>query len=259
MQSQETRPERLSFEAGGDGPETLLLLHGLAGNGAVWDPLLPFVRASWKGRYIVPDLRGHGRSPWAANYSLGLFASDVAQLVRANSRVTVIGHSLGAALAALLASGWFGVDVRFALGLSVKTDWSGEEVAKFRGLGDASLRWFATEQEARDRFLRGSGLTELADRAPRAAEIGVTSGAQGHRVAHDPAIFRSTGDGIDVLMRSARNPVALATGSEDRMASLVALQTFDPDAAAIEGAGHNAHVEQPDVVWRIFLERSEGL
>ena len=49
----------LHYETRGTGP-AILLLHGFTGSGADWLPLLPNLSENY--RYIIPDLRGHGRS-----------------------------------------------------------------------------------------------------------------------------------------------------------------------------------------------------
>ena len=51
---------RLYYEDIGAGP-TILLLHGFTGSSEDWLPLLPMLPEGY--RYIIPDQRGHGRSP----------------------------------------------------------------------------------------------------------------------------------------------------------------------------------------------------
>lgn len=65
---------------GSDGA-ALVLVHGLAANGAVWRSLLGEISSRWPGRILVPDLRGHGRSPHAAHYDYGQYAGDIAELL----------------------------------------------------------------------------------------------------------------------------------------------------------------------------------
>ena len=86
----------LNVRRGGSGSPTLILLHGLGANGEVWNRMLPIVRERWHGTWIVPDLRGHGRSGHRAPYSYGAHASDIASLLPQDEEVTVIGHSMGA-------------------------------------------------------------------------------------------------------------------------------------------------------------------
>lgn len=85
-----------------DGPP-LLLLHGLTGEGADWGPVADSLARDW--RVYVVDLRGHGASPRALNYSFELMRDDVLALLDSLGLrdVTIIGHSLGAVLAYLAA------------------------------------------------------------------------------------------------------------------------------------------------------------
>ena len=74
--------------------------------------MLPIVRERWHGTWVVPDLRGHGRSGHRAPYSYGAYASDIASLLPQDEKVTVIGHSMGGVVALALATGWYGVKVK---------------------------------------------------------------------------------------------------------------------------------------------------
>jgi pimeloyl-ACP methyl ester carboxylesterase len=72
----------------------LLLVHGWGGNGEDWNHTLPH----WRHRVIVPDLRGHGRSPKPAEgYGARDFAGDLAELLRGldTGPVVAVGHSMG--------------------------------------------------------------------------------------------------------------------------------------------------------------------
>ena len=103
----------ISAEHGGSGDHLLLMLHGLGATGAVWERLLPLVERSWPGSWAVPDLRGHGRSVAEPPYGYAVHAADMAALAAGAGapRVTVLGHSFGGVVAAVLAGGWFGVPV----------------------------------------------------------------------------------------------------------------------------------------------------
>jgi len=155
----------LYVERGGNEGPLLLLIHGLASNGAVWDRLLPLVQRHWSGSYLIPDLRGHGKSPHTRPYSFGHFVTDLAGFVERGRKVAVIGHSLGGVLGALLASGWFGVDVRTVLALSVKTVWTDEELVKFEGVGNQEVRWMESQSDAAARYVKSSGLTGIVEAA----------------------------------------------------------------------------------------------
>ncbi|MGZ0244520.1 MAG: alpha/beta fold hydrolase, partial [Alphaproteobacteria bacterium] len=73
----------LWVEEGGrkDGP-TLLLMHGLSGTGEIWGGVRDILADRWPGRWIIPDMRGHGRSDHSAAYGIGSHAADMAALLQ---------------------------------------------------------------------------------------------------------------------------------------------------------------------------------
>src|SRR5581483_5040765 len=117
-------------EGGGAGSPTLVLLHGLGANATVWQRLRPLIEGRWPGRWLAPDLRGHGRSTHVTPYGFGTHAADVAALLDQDEEVVVVGHSMGGAVAMTLASGWFGVRVRSVVAFSVKLVWTADELRK---------------------------------------------------------------------------------------------------------------------------------
>src|SRR2546427_821299 len=91
--------ERLRVQQGGDGGPVLLLLHGLGATGDVWRGLLDLLNDRWPGRWVAPDLPGHGGSEALASYSFGRLAAAVAPAVPPADRVVALGHSPGRVLA----------------------------------------------------------------------------------------------------------------------------------------------------------------
>jgi pimeloyl-ACP methyl ester carboxylesterase len=83
-----------------DGPP-MLLIHGGRDHCRNWDWVAE--RFSKDYHIIAPDLRGHGDSQWEAsgNYAQISYVYDIAQLLQQKNmtEVTVIGHSLGGAIA----------------------------------------------------------------------------------------------------------------------------------------------------------------
>ena len=101
------RPHRLAYGRFGDGPQFVLMLHGLAADGSFWQPLIRELPAS-QYTMIVPDLLGHGNSPKPeySNYSTSDQAAAVEALLRrlGIGSVVVVGHSMGGLVATRLAS-----------------------------------------------------------------------------------------------------------------------------------------------------------
>ena len=86
-----------------DGP-LIVLLHGLGSSSADWRFQLPALGAAY--RVIVPDLRGHGRSPRGrGRLTAAMLAADVAALLDALAAppAHVVGLSLGGCVALALA------------------------------------------------------------------------------------------------------------------------------------------------------------
>uniref|UniRef100_A0A7S3NPY8 AB hydrolase-1 domain-containing protein n=1 Tax=Aureoumbra lagunensis TaxID=44058 RepID=A0A7S3NPY8_9STRA len=86
---------------------TVVLLHGLLTSHASWSEIASRLAASgW--RVIAPDLLGFGESPWPRGASSYTVQRHIDELVTAlkpiNSRFHIVGHSIGAILAAELVS-----------------------------------------------------------------------------------------------------------------------------------------------------------
>lgn len=233
---------------------TLVLLHGLGATARVWDGLARLADARWPGRWIAPDLAGHGRAPHLRPYSFGRYAAEVAALLydHRGADIHVVGHSMGGVVALVLASGWFGLPVRSAVGLGIGVSWAEEEVAKAAALATRDVRWFPTRDEAVERYLRVSGLAGVLDPADPAALDGVARGEHGWRPAQDPATFEVVVvPDMPRLLAAARGAAVLAAGEHDRMARIDDLRALQPEAVCLPGLGHNAHVEDPEAVWSL--------
>ena len=85
-------------------PARVLLIHGLTGHGRRWHGLaggyLPDVAV------LAPDLIGHGRSSYAAPWTIDANVAALAGLIEneADGPVVVVGHSFGCAVALHLAA-----------------------------------------------------------------------------------------------------------------------------------------------------------
>lgn len=95
---------RLAYRVDGSADDPpMVLLHALGERGADWAP----VAAAFAERFRVFafDLRGHGDSDWPGEYSFRLMRDDViGALERLGlSKVTLAGHSMGGAVAYLVA------------------------------------------------------------------------------------------------------------------------------------------------------------
>jgi pimeloyl-ACP methyl ester carboxylesterase len=253
----EARSDRgLWVRRGGSGDRVLVLLHGMGAHGAVWSRLLPILDSRWQGRVLVPDLRGHGRSVQQRPYGIDSHAADIVALIAGERAgpVMLVGHSFGGAVAALAASGRFGVSAQHVITIGVKIRWSEDEIARAQELARRPARSFATREEAIERHLKVSGLAGLADPASEAASAGVVGEPGAWRLATDPRVFEAVGPSVPAILRSCAAPLHLAAGENDPMVTLDDMRAIDPAAITFRGRGHNVHWEAPETVWE-FVER----
>jgi pimeloyl-ACP methyl ester carboxylesterase len=94
----------IAWEEQGSGPP-VVFVHGLTEDRRGWDPTIARLQST--RRCVRLDLRGHGQSADADDYSALAMAADVAELV-AEAQIAqpplVVGHSLGAVVATAYAA-----------------------------------------------------------------------------------------------------------------------------------------------------------
>lgn len=90
-------------KGGGKHGHALVLLHGLSANSTSWAPVVARTASTWRSYAL--DLRGHGRSDRTpGRYRLDDYIDDADRLLQViGEPAVVIGHSLGAIVAASLA------------------------------------------------------------------------------------------------------------------------------------------------------------
>lgn len=88
---------------GPSGPARILALHGLTGHGQRWQHLSGFLPGIG---IAAPDLVGHGRSSWAAPWTIDANVAALTALLdqQPDTPVVIVGHSFGAGLAMHLAA-----------------------------------------------------------------------------------------------------------------------------------------------------------
>jgi pimeloyl-ACP methyl ester carboxylesterase len=229
----------------------LLLLHGLGATADVWAASV--LDEHWPGRWVAPDLPGHGGSRRLARYTFGALAAAAAEAVDGEDPVTVVGHSLGGVVGLALASGWFGVEVDTVVGVGIKVAWSADELTKAASLATRQAATFGSRDEAVSRHLRLSGLAGLVEPDSPSLASGVIESDGQWRLALDMRAFAVGAPDMPSLLAASRaGRVVLARGEHDAMVTEDQLRELRDDAVTVAGFGHNAHVEDLPAVLRLL-------
>jgi len=93
----------IAYDVTGEGPPAVFV-HGMTSSRASWDPVTARLRDGLT--CVRVDLRGHGESSRAAEYSTPSLVGDVRAVVEELelARPALVGHSLGATVAAVYAA-----------------------------------------------------------------------------------------------------------------------------------------------------------
>ncbi len=242
----------LRVRRGGAGEPLLLLLHGLGATGDVWAGWRPVLERRWPGRWLAPDLPGHGGSPPLPEYTFGALADAVAGVVEPGTRTVVVGHSLGGVVGLALAGAGGPVSVAAVVGLGIKVAWTGEDLERAGALARRPPQWFASRDEAAARHLRVSGLAGLLAADDPAVASGLREEHGRWRLALDPGAFAVGAPDMAQLVARSRATVVLARGERDPMNTDDQLGRFGTPAVTLAGLGHNAHVENPEQCWTLL-------
>jgi pimeloyl-ACP methyl ester carboxylesterase len=272
----EVNGNRVAYRDEGEG-EVLLLVHGMAGSSSTWRHAIAELGRDF--RVIAPDLLGHGHSDKPrSDYSLGGYAVWLRDFMDALgiARATVIGQSLGGAIALQLAYQHRQRCERLVLiassGLEPELSWPlralsapGAEfvlpvVTPQQVLG-AGKRIRAAMASAGIRHPGGDELwalfSSLSDGATRHAFLRTLRSVVDYRGQAVMAMNR--------LDLAAQLPVQLIWGERDRVVPVshgYAAHEALPGSRLIvlAGVGHFPHVEAPELtvgVMRDFVELTE--
>jgi 2-succinyl-6-hydroxy-2,4-cyclohexadiene-1-carboxylate synthase len=233
-------------------PATVVLLHGFAGTGRAWDPVIERLD---RERYtpLAPDLRGHGSARDARPIDFDTTVADV--LAAAPPRFTLCGYSMGGRVALHVA---LAAPERIERLILVATT-AGIEDARGRAdraISDQELAAFAETATIEEFAERWTGQQLFANTPPEAARVW-----REDLLRNDPralaAVLRGLGAGAmaplwDRLPELAM-PTAVVAGERDPKYVAIARDRLVPAIAHAElvivpGAGHGLPREAPDAI-----------
>ncbi len=236
-----TRSGRVHVLDVGEGDEVVLLLHGTGRSVADWQEGLA-ARLATGRRVVAIDYYGHGLSDRAHGfgYGIALWARQAIDVLDALEieRVTVVGHSAGGCVAAILTADHpERVDRAVFIGHGMAMD-PAQVVPILPGLGEIRL--------ARTPIFSDLFSVEHERRLALAYSI------RGTRAALLTYIRRQyTIDGLRLVLgtyEQIRRPVLQVHGTADasipiEAARRLGLRLADARFLAVEGVGHDVHVE----------------
>lgn len=246
-------------EVGEPDAPPVVFLHGIMGHRRDWDVLIHRLGATH--RVVAVDQRGHGRSEWTRSYRVAEMADDTVALVEqlGVAPVPIIGHSMGAMVALLVAARRPDLVDRIVLvdivPDSLRTDFAAQMPEMFASMAAAT---FATVDEAVAEWRAGNPLARV-DLLRNYIRHALVAGADGLlRWEFDAWGLRSFMSGVSpdelwdaidavrcpsLVVRGAHSPLTTPT-----QAAELAARLDDASVIEIAGGGHDLGVEQPDAV-----------
>jgi 3-oxoadipate enol-lactonase len=260
----------VAYTAEGSGPETVLLIMGLAGRAADWGTLFPSALAE-RYRVVRMDNRGIGGSPRVdGGYTLSDMAADAIAVLddTGAARAHIVGYSMGGMISQLIATEHAERVDRLVL---LSTHFGGRDTdpptASAQRLFDPQeFISRGKDAEVLMRFtLEMLTARGFADRAPEALAMMVAN------VRAEPtrtAAFMSQVQAIlasdrSELVRTIQKPTLVIHGKEDELIPVsngreLAHRIPGARLSILEGTGHMPMLECPDKLADLVLEFFAG-
>lgn len=255
------------LRCGASGAPRVLAAHGWLDNAASFVPLAAHLEGV---ELVAPDLPGHGRSahlPRGADYSFAGMMHALLEIADALGweRFALLGHSMGAGIASLVAAGSPQRIERFvaieALGALAETPERTVErlrtaVAATRALPDKRLRVFTELDQAIRARMQSNGLSEPVARL--LVERGVRAVTGGYQWSSDPrqtlpTMVRMTEAQVRALIAGIDCPTRVIYADPPQPYLPEPLRSRHSallprgEQVVIEG-GHHMHMEDPVAV-----------
>jgi pimeloyl-ACP methyl ester carboxylesterase len=255
----------LALDEFGSG-EPLVLIHGVATTRHVWDTVVPLLAPA--RRVVTLDVPGFGQSePVDSGFELGNVADRIAdglELFGVGVPFDLVGHSLGAGIALLLAARFPGSVRRLVLvapaGFARVPRLASAALAASADALLAARRSLAPLTDLRwgRRLLLGFAAADGARVPATQARLIVNSSAHAQRTAK--ALATITAADLGPVLRDVSAPLGLIWGTDDRtVPARLALAVRDarPDGELelVQRAGHLVMIERPEA----FVEALQRL
>ncbi len=247
----------LNLECWGEGPP-LVLLHGFTGSARAWGPFADALAA--ENRVIAVDIAGHGLSdaPSAIrHYHMQRAVEDVVAAVKfaGYGRAAWLGYSMGGRLALHVAAAHpEAVGSAILIGASPGIAEAGERAQRVAADEELARRIEADGVPAFIDYWENIPLFASQLSLPEATRAAIRAGRLGNSAEGLANSLRGMGAGAQEPLKSAlpkmAMPMLLLAGDNDAKYTAIAgeMAAALPHARAVvvPGAGHAAHLEQPE-------------
>ena len=244
---------RIRYRTLGEGPQTLVLIHGARAHHVWFYRMLPALQQRW--RVLVIDFSGHGKSDYREAYSVEQWARETATVIQAEDAApaVVMGHSMGARVGVALAAKRPELVSRLIM-LDGNVRSPQEYVQPGERPSPRPHRVFATREEAVDRFrLVPSQDAPPAEALLPVAEYSVREVEGGWSWTHD---WNSPATPYDEYINSCiaeiAAPVTFVYGTnspivnESKARYFISLAKVPVAVVAIPGGQHHLMLDKPD-------------
>lgn len=252
---------KLAYADQGEGTP-VVLLHGFCGSSAYWERVLPLLQGA--GRFLVPDVRGHGDSgaPDEA-YSIEGMADDIAELLQELNipKAVLLGHSLGGYITLAFAEKY--PERLSAFGLVHSTAYPDDEKGKQGRLNSIGT----IREKGLPVFIDGlipklfapSHVESMPEAVEQAKAIGRGTSPDG--AMRTLEAMRERPDRRAVL-EAARVPLLLVAGEHDQI--IPADKTFTVHGSNVvqnklKESGHMSMMETPEALAAVIRDFMQGL
>jgi pimeloyl-ACP methyl ester carboxylesterase len=240
--------QKMHYYEAGTGPETVVLVHGMGGNGSNWATTMALLSAKY--HVVAPDLVGFGKSDKPLiNYRPATFADFLDRFMTEVKidKAHIVGHSLGGWIATIFASTY-----PQRVGKLVLLDAAGIFPGKNYDVTRLELLQATTRAQIRE-LLK----LVVANSAPLMNDATVDYFLTTRLSAGDGFTIRALVDSakrgedfVDARLANIKAPTLIIWGKQDMLLTVSEGEKLSKGIAGsqfvvIDGAGHGPNVEKP--------------
>lgn len=253
--------QKMHYYEAGSGTETVVLVHGMGGNGSNWATTIAAL--SPKYRVIAPDLVGFGKSDKPQiGYRPATFVDFLDKFLTEVKidKAHIVGHSLGGWVSTLYATTYPNRVSKLVL-----MDSAGLLPGKDYDPAQLQLLQPTTRSQIRDllKLILANPTPFLADLAVDFVLTTRLSANDGYAIGQLVESVKRGEDFVDAKLGNVKAPTLIVWGKQDMLLKVADGERLNKSIAGsqfvvIDGAGHGPNVEKPAEFHAALLKFLEG-